>query len=202
MRRRNWLQWPVLLLVFSTAAGATGLASAQTPGALTLDEVLRSIVKERVPVVTYVETRHLSMLDQPLVAKGEMQFTPPDQLEKRAISPRPERMSLKGQTLSLERGGREVSIQLSSQPQAQGFVDSIRALLMGQRDVLERSYAVRLSGELAEWKLTLYPKDADVEKLVKRIDVQGERGQIRQIEYSQAGGDRTVMEIAPKGRQP
>lgn len=200
MHRRNGLQVLLMALALALTSGVGLPVRAQSP--VNLDDVLQAIVKERVPVVSYVETRHMAMLDQPLVAKGEMQFTPPDQLEKRATSPRPERMSLKGETLSLERDGRELSIQLSSQPQAQGFVDSIRALLMGQRDMLERSYAVRLSGSMANWAIALYPKDVDVEKLVKRIDVEGSQGQIRRIEYSQAGGDRTVMEIAPKGKQP
>ncbi len=199
MHRRFGLQ-VVMSSLLVLASGVAANVHAQAT--LTLDGLLQAIVKERVPVVSYVETRHLAILDQPLVAKGEMEFTPPDQLEKRASFPRPERMSLKGQTLSLERDGREVSIQLSSQPQAQAFVDSVRALLMGQRDALERSYAVRLAGDMSGWKMALYPKDADVEKLVKRIEVEGASGQIRRIEYSQAGGDRTVMEIVPKGKQP
>lgn len=178
---------------------ASPLWAASSPD---LAAVLASIVEQRQPVVSYVETRHLAVLDQPLVAKGEMRFSPPDHLEKVATSPRPERMVLDGNRLSLERDGKTMSINLSGQPQAQAFVDSIRALLMGRREALERSYLVRLTGTDKQWQMALYPTDVDVERLVKRIDVTGASGQIQRIEYQQAGGDRTVMEISAKGLRP
>ena len=196
MIRRAWLSGCLMSLALSSSSYSWAASTGD------LSAVLSSIVENRQPVVSYVETRHMAMLDQPLVAKGEMRFSPPDHLEKIATSPKAERMVLDGNKLSLERDGRTVSINLSGQPQAQAFVDSIRALLMGQREALERSYLVHLSGTPRQWTMALYPTDVDVERLVKRIDVTGADGQIRKIEYQQAGGDRTVMEISSKGSRP
>lgn len=145
----------------------------------------------------FVETRYLAVLDKPLKATGEMNYTPPDRLEKRTLTPKPELMILDKDTLTLERDKQRLSINLASQPQALAFVDSIRGTLAGNRTALERNYLLNLEGTADKWVLTMLPRDQLMASFVLRIVVSGSRNQMRSIEYLQADGDRSLLTIEP-----
>ncbi len=145
----------------------------------------------------FVEKKYFALLDKPVVSSGEMTFTPPDRLEKRTVQPKPEFLLLDRDVLSLERGKQKFTLRLSDQPEAQIFVDSLRGTLAGNRRALEQHYALHLSGNEEKWSLSLLPSDARIATLVSRITVGGSRGQVRSIEYLQADGDRSVMDIEP-----
>lgn len=145
----------------------------------------------------FVEKRYLAVLDKPLVATGEMSYTPPDRLEKRTLTPKPEILRLERDVLSIERDQRRLSINLSAQPEALAFVDSIRGTLAGDRSALEKNYGLHLAGTPEKWVLTLLPSEPKIAALVLRITVSGKGNQIRSIEYLQADGDRALLSIEP-----
>lgn len=146
---------------------------------------------------TFVEKRYLALLDKPLVATGEMNYTAPDRLEKRTLTPKAETMVLDKDTLSLERDRRKMQIQLSQRPEVAAFVESIRSTLQGNRASLERNYTLLLAGHKDAWVLTLVPTEQRIASLLQRITLSGVREQVLVIEYLQADGDRTEMTIEP-----
>ena len=182
----------VLLLGFSLLA-----LSGPARAAFDLDRLMAELATHKGGQARFVEKRYLAVLDKPLVASGEMTFTPPDYLEKRTLSPKPETVVLNKDMLSLERDKRKLSINLSRQPEAQAFIDSIRGTLNGNRSALERNYALYLSGSLDKWVLTLLPSDQKIASLVHKITVSGRGNQVYTIEYLQADGDRSVLNIEP-----
>jgi hypothetical protein len=99
--------------------------------------------------------------------------------------------------LSIERDKQKLSINLSNQPEALAFIDSIRGTLTGNRAALEKNYGLYLSGTADKWVLTLLPSEPKIAALVLRIVVTGSKNQIRSIEYLQADGDRSLMTIEP-----
>lgn len=145
----------------------------------------------------FVETRYLAVLDKPLVATGEMTYTPPDRLEKRTLTPKPEILRLDKDMLSIEREQQKLSINLASQPESLAFVDSIRGTLSGNRAALEKNYVLHLEGTQKKWVLTLLPSEPKIAALLQRIMVSGSRDQVRSIEYLQADGDRSLLVIEP-----
>jgi hypothetical protein len=98
-------------------------------------------------------------------------------------------------TLTVERGKQKIALQLADYPEVSVFVDSIRGTLAGDRQALERSYALSLAGSAERWKLTLLPSDQKIATLVLRITIGGHGHHIDSIEYLQADGDRSVMSI-------
>jgi len=145
----------------------------------------------------FVEKKYISLLDKPVVSTGEMSYTAPDRLEKRTLTPKPEILLLDKDLLSIEREKQKLSINLSNQPEALAFIDSIRGTLTGNRAALEKNYYLHLAGSHEKWVLTLLPSEQKIAALVLRIVVSGSKNQIRSIEYLQADGDRSVMSIEP-----
>lgn len=182
---------------------ALALASLATTAhaGFDVDRLLGDLAQYKGGRVKFVEKRYLAVLDRPLVATGEMTYTAPDRLEKRTLTPNPETMLLDKDTLALERGTRKYTIKLANQPEALAFVDSIRNTLAGNREALERNYALTLSGDADNWVLTLSPSERRIATLLQRITVNGSGDQIRNIEYLLADGDRSELSIEPLDRR-
>lgn len=176
-----------LLLAFSLPALA----------AYDIGQLMNDLARNKGGRAKFVEKKFLAVLDKPLVATGEMTYTAPDRLEKRTLTPKPEFMLLDKDSLTLEREKQKLTINLASQPEALAFIDSIRGTLSGNRAALERNYGLHLAGTAEKWTLTLLPSDQKIAALVQRITVSGNRGQVRQIEYLQADGDRSLLAIEP-----
>lgn len=173
------------------------LLSPWAVAAFDIPQLMHELALHKGGRARFVETKYLAVLDKPLVTRGEMRFQPPDRLEKRTTNPKPERMILDKDTLSIERDSRTLSINLSQQPVARAFVDSIRGTLSGDRNALEKAYLLQLSGTREQWILTLLPSDTQIASVVHRITINGSQRQVSRIEYLQADGDRTVLSIEP-----
>ena len=77
------------------------------------------------------------------------------------------------------------------------FVDSFVMVLTGNRAGLEKLFAMTFaptgkgSGDSAGWRLTLVPRVAPMNKVIKDIVLQGDGIAIRQLEVRESSGDWT-----------
>ena len=88
-----------------------------------------------------------------------------------------------------------LSINVSSRPEAQAFVESIRSTLSGNRQALEAHYRLELQGERGGWTLILVPTQPEIAALVQRVTISGSQKQVQRIEYLQVDGDRSELTI-------
>nr|WP_211162073.1 outer membrane lipoprotein carrier protein LolA [Aromatoleum petrolei] len=190
------------LLVAALLAAASLLHGPQAGAAesWTVAQLMQALGKHRSGQATFQERKYLAVLDQPVESSGELRFQAPDRLEKITLKPRPEALVLEGNNLSVTRGKKQFNVRLSDYGEVAGFIDSIRATLAGDRDTLERTYALHLAGNAERWTLTLLPRDTRMAEVVTRINISGSRGLLREIEILQADGDRSVMEIVALGQ--
>lgn len=184
---KRFLLTGLLLTAFAASASA----------AFDVGQLMNDLAKHKGGRAKFTEKRFLAVLDKPVVATGEMTYTPPDRLEKRTQTPKVETLTLDKDVLTIEREKQKLSINLANQPEALAFVDSIRGTLAGNRAALEKNYALHLAGSSDKWVLTLLPSDQKIAALVQRITVSGTRNQVRSIEYLQADGDRSLLTIEP-----
>ena len=173
------------------------LAALTAPALAAFDvgQLMGELARHKGGKARFVEKKYIAVLDKPVVSTGEMNYTAPDRLEKRTLTPRVETLLLDKEMLSIEREKQKLTINLGNQPEALAFVDSIRGTLTGNRAALEKNYALFLAGNLDKWTLTLLPSDQKIAAIVQRITVSGSKNQIRSIEYLQADGDRSVLSI-------
>ena len=181
------------LLAIGCLLLAPGLACAQWGP----QQLFASLAKERPGRAAFHERKFLALLDRPVESSGELAFTPPDRMEKRTILPKPERVVVDRERLTLERGGKRHSLGLRENPAVAVLVESIRATLAGDFEALIRGYSVALDGTPAQWKLTLRPLDPAAAQLVERIHIAGAEARVQSVEIFQADGDRSLMTITP-----
>jgi|GEM_PF-214809 len=175
------------------------LAALAIPALAAFDvsQLMSELAKHKGGKAKFVEKKYISLLDKPVISSGEMSYSAPDRLEKRTLTPKVETLLLDKDLLSIEREKQKLTINLSNQPEALAFIDSIRGTLTGNRAALEKNYLLSLTGTQDKWVLTLLPSEQKIAALVLRIVVSGGKGQIRSIEYLQADGDRSVMSLEP-----
>jgi outer membrane lipoprotein-sorting protein len=190
-RSRRMARWAGALAAAVWLAGTSGAALA----AWDLQQLMAALAKSPPGRATFVETKHIAMLDKPVESSGELLFAPPDRLEKRTLKPKPESMVVDGDELSIERGGRTYRLRLRAYPEIGAFIDSIRGTLSGNRQVLERDFRLALGGTASAWTLQLFPFDEKMKAVVRRIRITGSEGKVTSVEIDQADGDSSLMVI-------
>lgn len=166
-----------------------------------IERLMQALARVQVGRADFVETKTIAMLDKPVVSSGQLFYVAPDKLEKRTLKPRPESMIIEGNTLVIERGRQNITMQVDSAPELAGFVNSIRGTLAGDRRALERSFALSLEGPPQRWLLTLKPLDQRMAAAVASIRIAGVQDDVRSVEILQADGDRSVMTISRTSAQ-
>lgn len=176
-------------------------ATAASHSDWTLDRLMSTLAQNKSGHASFVETKYLSIAAKPIESSGELAFAAPDHLEKRTVSPKPERLVVDGDKLTVERNQRTYTISLTHYPELDAFIESIRATLAGNRYALERIYKVSVSGHGDDWTLVLVPLDARMFKSVHTVTLDGTRDVLRSVVIEQADGDRSVMQLHSAARE-
>ena len=207
-RSRAGKRWCVAVLTAAALcasgmplAGAAATSAATGTAQWTLDRLMSTLAQNKSGHASFVETKYLAIADKPIESTGELSFLAPDHLEKVTVSPKPERLVVDGDKLTVERNQRKYTVSLAHYPELEAFIESIRATLAGNRYVLEQLYKVSIDGHGDEWTLTLAPLDARMLKTVRTIKLNGVRDVLRTVVIEQADGDHSVMQLRNASRQ-
>lgn len=146
---------------------------------------------------TFTETKHMAVLDKPLLSSGELVYKPPDYLEKRTLKPTRETFVLDHNALTVVRHEKKYSLRLQDYPRVAALTAGILGTLSGNRAALQRSYKLQLRGPPTQWTLTLSPTDSHIASIIRDIIFHGKQGQVLSIVIHQPDGDYSVMTIAP-----
>jgi len=191
----------VLALAFLwlvVTAGALPAAETAPEASWSVEQLMQRLAQVKSAKATFVERKHLRILSAPLESSGTLVYTAPGYLEKHTLKPKPESLVLEKDTLTFEdkTRNRRRTLKLQEYPVIWAFVESIRSTLAGDLQSLNRFYRVALEGSELDWRLTLDPREPDIQRMVNQIRIAGSRTSIRSIEIIEAEGDRSVMTIA------
>jgi Outer membrane lipoprotein carrier protein LolA-like len=167
-----------------------------------LPQLMQSLRQVTSSTAFFSERRELRMLSEPLMSSGTLSYVAPDKLQKRTLLPKPERLSIDGGKLTIERSetNENRTVALADFPEIGAFVESVRATLAGDLPALERYYAIGLQGDAGDWQITLEPKEKRLRELVKLIRIAGRGTSIRTIVSEQGDGDRSEMNIVESAK--
>lgn len=189
------------LMLCANMASMPAFAAEPEATSWSLVELMHGMAQVKKSKATYVERKHLSMLNIPLSSSGKLEYTAPDQLEKHMLLPRLESLLLDQNKLVVINGetGDKRSLPLQEYPAVWAFVESIRSTLAGDLETLKRFYDVKFNGQQKQWQLILIPSDSKTKNMVSEILIKGSFEQIKTIEIHEAGGDYSVMSISKEG---
>lgn len=175
------------------AAAARPLPAAAQSPRLDLRTLTGLLAQRRTAEARFTEERHVTGFDSPLRASGTLSFTAPDRFVRQVLEPRPESMSVQGNTIVLRRGGRSRQMTLDAVPELTALVEAMRGTLNGDAALLQRHFETRVEGDAGRWTLTLLPRDARLASQVREMQIAGQAGEIRSVGLWMSNGDRSLM---------
>lgn len=147
---------------------------------------------------TFTEEKSIAALTEPVRSEGWLAYRRPDHLEKTTTGPNRESLMVDGDRLSIITDDQQPRIiELDSEPSLRALVDAVRGTFSGDLAALRRSYDVAMQGTSAAWRLTLTPREQSLQRLLRRVTVDGTRTELRAVRIVQANGDESLMTIRP-----
>lgn len=182
-----------------TMALCCGGAGSPTSSAADLEALMTALSRVREVRSSFHEQKELAGLTAPLASSGRLIYDAPARLEKRTTTPFEERLVVDHDWLTYTRpaDGTLYTMSLDKAPELRGLVEAVRGTLAGDLDALRRYYEVTLAGSTADWRLTLIPVDARVDRVLASVRIDGRATDLRRVETVEANGDVSLMTIEP-----
>jgi hypothetical protein len=190
---------PILLAALLLTRAGPALAEV-APAGWGLPQLMQGFAQQKTSRAHFTERKYMRMLKQPLEDSGILLFEAPDHLMKQTQQPKPERLLIEGDTLTIDRLSKEQILNRGDYPQIWTFIEGIRATLAGDLPALEAVYTVALSGEPANWQMSLQPRDPQMRQIVDTIRISGSDAHITRIETLEHDGDHTDMTVVEDAR--
>ncbi len=135
---------------------------------------------------------------QPLLFGGQLSQPAADELVKTVEGDQPERLRIAGERVEVQREGQNTRrFSLKRAPELAALAASLRALLGGDRSLLEQHFAIELAPSGAGWTLDLAPTDARVARKVRGMRLHGVAGEWRCFDLDLAEDERSRMWLGP-----
>lgn len=190
----------ILLMLFlitglgQRAAPAVAETAAQ-PAGWGLEQLMRELGSVKLSTAHFTERRSMRMLKRPLQSNGILNYEAPGRLLKETLQPKPERLLVDRDTVTIEREGKTETLRSEDYPQVWAFIEGIRATLAGDLSALQRFYDAHLEGSPENWRLVLQPRDDKMREIVQSIRISGDGVHIKRIETQERNGDHTDTTI-------
>jgi hypothetical protein len=178
-----------MLLASLALLALPSLAAPPDPAAL-----VATLEREPPARTAYTEVRFSGLFDRPLILRGELEYLGPGRLGRTVTSPYQETMRVADGAGEVTRGERETRhFSLGQAPELEGFLRGFTALLGGDAKALATDFELAASGDAAQWRLMLTPRDARLKRRVTAIEVDGDADGARCFRTREADGDVNVL---------
>ena len=182
--------WLARLCLLLSVAGA---AYAQAFSIVRLQRLLQDAPHAD---VRFTELRESRWLAAPIESSGTLRSTP-TMLEKRVDQPTRETWRILSDRMQFgapgSAGARE--IMLDEAPAAAALAQTLRHVMAGDLEALNKDFELELSGDERAWTLQLMPRQAEVARQLKRIVLQGVGRRLSVMVILETQGDRTTTRL-------
>lgn len=139
---------------------------------------------------SFIEERHAFYLDTPLKSQGHLKASPPGRLEKTIIVPESIQQVINGDRITHSKNGKIVrEMSLSQQPVLAAAINTMRSVLFGDVNYLQKYFQIRYEVDQQKWQLHLVPREKQVVKYIKSIIVSGAEDRISEFLITETNGD-------------
>jgi len=184
--------------MLANAPARTALADASPE--VPLQELMGELSRVHTAGGNFTERKYLSILSEPLVLKGSVQYRSPDYVKKQYDDPNSESYEVRGDILTIEfPDGRRRELGIDEHPVLRAFVESYRGTLAGDLETLQMYFDLQLDGDLQDWALRLTPRNDELARYLSAVVMFGRGATIYSVETLEASGDRTVMVLDNPG---
>jgi hypothetical protein len=170
------------------------LLIATPAAALDADALIAKLARPAPASIAFTEVRVSTLLREPLVVSGELEFSGPASLDRHVRKPYREDTAIRGESVRVEREGEQPrSFALKRAPELRGLLTGFSSLLTGDVPGLKRSFDVQAQGTEQSWTLQLVPLDARARRRLQKIEIVGHDTTPRCFSLLNGDGGASVM---------
>ena len=187
----------ILLPIVWVLSGGDSLASDASGSAPTELEALMQRFAESGGVrARFRESRHLSILTDPIETTGMLYFAPPDRLARHTTSPGRSIIVIEAGRVSLgDETGQRV-FDFSTNEVAQALVGNLMVVFRGDLKLLRERYSISFDSAAERWTLDLEPRARALRSIIERVHFVGKGRDLAAMETREPNGDRTIMKFS------
>jgi len=201
MKRRNVIVILFIIGLLSLVeAPASLFAQNGTPlGAAERQKVEAELTQAAVSMQSlqcrFVQEKTSSMLAEPTVAEGLMQYTAPDKLRWEYTSPYAFALVVDGEHIVKEVDGKAEVIDSKSNRMYQGIVNIIMGSASGKKLFDASVFDTELYDEGEQWCAVMTPKRRDMKRMFSQLVFHFDKKSrgIKCVEFKESAGDTTVI---------
>jgi len=169
---------------------------------LDLKTVFESVAVTAPAKVAFREERHNSMLKEPIVLTGYLEYLGPGQLRKVIETPFKESFLIADDKIEIDRDGKVRKLSLRKSMPLRTMLGGIEAILAGQADKLDAMFNYELTGTSCSWSLHLEPKSSRVSSHLTSMLVKGDKESVVSIRVDMVQGEWSLMDILHAKAEP
>ncbi len=160
-----------MALLCRALPGAAAGADLCVSSADCLQRLREAQSQTRTLAADFVQTKHLSLLAQPLTSSGHFTFKAPDRIRWQVEKPQPLTILINGRDVDIPGLSTSDRDALAQAPLASLFTE-LGAVFTGSLDRLQESFAVDAGAHQADIWLKLAPRQDSWKRLFRRIDIE------------------------------
>lgn len=151
----------------------------------------------------FVQTKHVSLLDEPLVSTGRFRFRRPDHVRLDIETPRPGTILIAGRSITIPGLDATEQRALAGSPMAAMFTE-LGAVFAGTLERAPAHFAVSARGDGEAIVVTLTPTAADYQRLFRSIEIRfgGPLIMVQSMRLDDALGDSLEVQLRDVRRNP
>ncbi len=145
----------------------------------------------------FVQTKHLKMLNDKMVAKGRMYYRQGNQLRWEYVTPYAYTFILNNNKVLLKNSQRNDVIDVNQNKVFKEIARIMMNSVVGKCLADEKDFKTQISTVGQEWVATLQPLRKDMKQMFQQIILHFDRKQavVAVVELLEKNGDRTVIEL-------
>jgi outer membrane lipoprotein-sorting protein len=163
-----------------------------------LRQIMQGLAAQPSREAGFVSEKHLSSLAAPVRSQGRLIFRKPNYLEQDTTTPRPERLVIDGDSVTMTSPDAPArQLGLDDSPALRILADTLRGALAGDLSALRRHFLVEEGGPLSQWRITLRPSGNVTAQVIQRVYIDGNGSRVGQLDIVQANGDEQRLSLSP-----
>ena len=179
-------------LLFALASLLAWPLSAPCSG---VDDILNRVAVSPPARVEFREERHNSLLQEPLVLNGYLEYLAPGRMKKVIEKPFKEVFTISGNAVEIERDGRIEKLSLRRSRSLQTMLGGIEAIISGDEEQLMEVFELELQESPEGWSIRLTPRSKRIARNLEGLSVNGNGDVIDSIRISLGDGEWHKIEL-------
>jgi outer membrane lipoprotein-sorting protein len=196
MRRVRSVVVTLLPICWVICSGDSLASAANDPAPTELEALMELFAGSGDVRAHFQESRHLSILTDPIETTGTLYFSPPDRVARHVTRPGRSSVVIEAGRISFgdETGQRVFDFDTSEV--ARALVGNLMAVFRGDLESLRARYSISFDSDGENWTLDLEPRSRALRGIIERIRFTGQGRKLTAMETRESNGDRTIMRFS------